>query len=97
VARDPYTDVESATLALEALAYLGRSEDLLGVFLRSTGLAAVDLPRRLDDRELLASVLDFLLMDDAWVREFAEQAGVAPSDVLRARRRLPGGDVPDWT
>lgn len=85
------------TVAQLAMAYLGQTEDLLGVFVGSTGIAARDLAGRLEDPELLAAVLDFVLMEDDWVLGFASWAQLPPERVGEARRALPGGCAPDWT
>lgn len=91
-------DREAAeALALEALNYLISKDDLLQVFLGSTGLRAADLRGRLDEPETLAAVLDFILMDDAWVAGFARAAGVRAEAVGAARAALPGGALPHWT
>ena len=49
------------------------------------------------DPVFLGSVLDFILMDDAWVIEFSEAAGIAPEKLGRARQALPGGEAVNWT
>ena len=54
------------TLALQALGWLLSNEDLLPVFLGATGVNESDLRERASDPEFLGSVLDFLMMDDAW-------------------------------
>ncbi|MCA8884244.1 MAG: DUF3572 family protein [Rhodobacteraceae bacterium] len=84
-------------LAIKALGYLAGQEDLLQVFLNTTGLAAESLKERLDDPDLQAAVLDFLLMDDAWVLGFADAHRIAAEHVAAARAALPGGDLPHWT
>jgi len=89
--------VGAEILALEALGYMARTEDLLGTFLGASGLAAADLPGLAAKPAFLAGVLDFLLMDDAWVTGFASDVGVRPDAVLAARALLPGGDLPHWT
>ena len=85
------------TLALRALAWLAGNEELLPVFLGSTGAGLEDLRRRAQEPEFLGSVLDFLLMDDAWVLGFAAAENLPPDDLLAARRALPGGDAVHWT
>lgn len=85
------------TLALQALGWLAASEDLLPVFLGSTGLSEVDLGTRADDPDLLAAVLDFLLMDDAWVTAFCDDHGLAYQRLVEARAALPGGEQVHWT
>lgn len=84
-------------LALEALAWIAAQEELLDVFLGATGAGREALRDAVEDPEFLAAVLDFLLMDDAWVTGFAAALGCPPATVVRARQALPGGMVPDWT
>lgn len=85
------------TLALQALGWLASQDDLFPVFVGSTGVAPADLAQRAAEPEFLASVLDFILMDDRWVMDFCAAAGVPPDQPLRARHALPGGAAPDWT
>ncbi|PTW50981.1 DUF3572 domain-containing protein [Rhodovulum kholense] len=85
------------TVALEALAWLVGDDDLLPVFLGATGASAEDLRSRASETDFLASVLDFILLDDGWVMRFCESAGLPGEAVLRARAGLPGGADPHWT
>ncbi len=84
-------------LALQVLEWLAANDDLLPVFLGSTGASLADLPARAQEPEFLASVLDFLLLDDAWVVAFCERAGIPPEHPMQARAALPGGVHPHWT
>ena len=84
------------TIALEALAWLAGNNELLPVFLGASGVSATDLRRRAAEPEFLGSVLDFLMLDDAWVVEFARAAGIAPEALRPARRALPGGETLEW-
>lgn len=84
-------------VALGALAWLVADDELLPVFLGATGASERDLRERADDPEFLASVLDFLLMDDAWVIAFCQAADLPGEAVLQARAALPGGADPHWT
>ena len=65
------TPSAAETIALAALGWLAAQDDLWPVFLGATGAdaAAVRLSVRAGaaDAEFLAAVLDFILMDDAWV------------------------------
>ncbi len=89
---------ESAeTVALRALGWIAGDAERLGAFLGASGLDPATLRARAADPEMLASVLDFLLADDAQVLAFAADAGLAPEAALRARAALPGGDLPHWT
>ena len=55
------------TFALKALSWLAGQDDLLPVFMGASGVGQDDFRERAGDPEFLASVLDFLLMDDAWI------------------------------
>lgn len=85
------------TLALDALAWLAGNEDLLPVFMGATGAGAEDLRSRAGEPEFLGSVLDFLMMDDAWVIAFCEARGLPFDTPMRARAALPGGGEVHWT
>ena len=85
------------TLALRALSWLLGNEELLPVFLGSTGASAEDLKTRAGEPEFLASVMDFILMDDAWVVAFCEAEALSYDAPVRARQALPGGGQVHWT
>lgn len=84
-------------VAIRALGWLAASDDLLPVFLGSTGAAAGDIRALAQDPDFLVSVLDFLCMDDAWVTAFCDAAGLPYDTPLRARHALPGGAETHWT
>ncbi|MGB3313752.1 MAG: DUF3572 domain-containing protein [Albidovulum sp.] len=85
------------TLALRALGWLVGNDELLPVFLGASGSAVADLKERAAEPEFLGAVLDFLLMDDAWVAAFCDAEGYAYSDPMAAREVLPGGAQTHWT
>lgn len=85
------------TLALRTLAWLASDDELLPVFLGSTGSTERDLRERAADPDFLGSVLDFVLMDDAWVLAASEAQDVAPERLVMARQVLPGGGQVHWT
>ncbi len=84
-------------IALQALGWLVAHEDLLPVFLGSTGTSESDLRDRAMEPEFLGSVLDFLMMDDAWVVASCDANGIAYEEPMAARVKLPGGDRVHWT
>ncbi|MBN2905807.1 MAG: DUF3572 domain-containing protein [Rhodobacteraceae bacterium] len=89
---------ESAdVVAIRALGWLVGNDELLPVFLGATGASEADLRSRADDPVFLASVLDFLLMDDAWVIAFCTGANLPGEALMQARAGLPGGADPHWT
>ena len=83
--------------ALSVLAWLVCSEELLPVFLGATGASEEDLRARAGESEFLGSVLDFLMMDDAWVIEYCDGEGLPYDTPMRARQSLPGGADVSWT
>ena len=60
------------TVAMQALAWLAGNDELLPVYLGATGASEMDLRARVAEPEFLLSVLDFLMMDDAWVIAFCD-------------------------
>ncbi|MEM6635362.1 MAG: DUF3572 domain-containing protein [Pseudomonadota bacterium] len=84
-------------LALDALIWILEDDGLSGVFLGATGIASDDLRAQAKSPETLAAVLDFLLMDDAWIKGFCTDSGRDYTAVAEARQALPGGDLPNWT
>lgn len=85
------------TLAAEVLAWIASQDDLLGVFLGATGAAPGDVRAQAGDPDFLAAVLDFVLMDDAWVTGFCRASGRRFTDPAAARAALPGGEAVHWT
>lgn len=85
------------TIALQALAWLAGNEDLLPTFMGATGTGVDDLRQRAADPDFLASVLDFILMDDAWVTGFCDAQRLPYDALLQARQSLPGGQQMHWT
>ncbi|MEO9819946.1 MAG: DUF3572 family protein [Paracoccaceae bacterium] len=42
-------------------------------------------------------MLDFVMMDDAWVVQFCDSNACAYTDPMMARQMLPGGGAMHWT
>jgi len=93
----PKSAHSAETLALQALAWLVGNEDLLPVFLGASGASESDLRARAAEPEFLGSVLDFLMMDDAWVIGFCDAQGLGYETPMQARMSLPGGAQVSWT
>ncbi|MBT9383449.1 DUF3572 domain-containing protein [Pseudooceanicola sp. CBS1P-1] len=91
------TPKRAEEIALDALTWLAGNEELLPVFMGSTGLSPDDLRRAAGTPEFLGAVLDFLTMDDAWVMAFCQSRALAYDQPLRARMALPGGEQVHWT
>ncbi|ESW59193.1 MAG: hypothetical protein Q27BPR15_18915 [Rhodobacter sp. CACIA14H1] len=85
------------TIALRALGWLAADDGLFPVFLGSTGASVADVAAAAERPDFLGGVLDFLLMDDAWVTAFCDAEGLAYTLPMQARAALPGGQVEHWT
>jgi hypothetical protein len=88
---------QAEMIAVQALAWLAGNDELMPVFLGTTGASAQDLRSQASDPEFLGSVLDFLMMNDAWVMEFCQSQGLPYEQPMRARQCLPGGAQVHWT
>lgn len=85
------------TVALQSLAWLVANEDLLPVFLGATGASEDDMRGAAHDPVFLGSVLDFILMDDAWVVACCDAHQMPYERLSEARQGLPGGESVHWT
>ncbi|RKF16386.1 DUF3572 family protein [Roseovarius spongiae] len=93
----PQKQEAAETVGLRCLAWLIGNEDLLPVFMGASGATEADLREGAQDPAFLGAVLDFVMMDDAWVIAFCEAEGLAPEAPARARMALPGGQEMSWT
>ncbi|SLN17984.1 DUF3572 domain-containing protein [Ruegeria meonggei] len=93
----PISAQSAETLALNALGWLVGNEELLPVFLGSTGTSEQDLRDRASEPELLGSVLEFLMLDDSWVVAFCDANSVPYELPGQARAVLSGGADVHWT
>ena len=80
-------------VAIQALNFVAGDAELLGRFLAETGIGPETLRKSAADPRFLASVLDFVLADDATVKAFAKASELHPTNVMAAREVL--GD-PKW-
>lgn len=82
------TNLAPEALALSALGWTladtGRADRLLAL----TGLTPDDLRSRLDEPALLAAILRFLEAHEPDLVACAEELGIAPADIVQARRLL---------
>ncbi|NUH66078.1 DUF3572 domain-containing protein [Sulfitobacter sp. S0837] len=92
-----YTSEAAEILALRALAWLAANDDLLPVFLSSTGATEANVKEQAADPVFLGAVLDFLMMDDAWVIGFCDHVALPYERIMEARAALPGGEQVQWT
>lgn len=84
-------------VGLQAVAWMASNDDLLPVFLGATGASEADFRSGLADPDFQGAVLDFILMDDAWVSAFCTAQDLPPEAPREARMMLPGGGEVHWT
>jgi hypothetical protein len=80
-------------VAIQALSFIAADPERLGLFLAETGIGPQNLRAAASDPQFLASVLDFVLRDDATVTAFSKATELHPTNVAAAREVL--GD-PKW-
>lgn len=88
---------QAETVGLQALAWLASEDELFGSFLGASGAAAGDVAEAAGKPEFLGAVLDFVMMEDAWVMAFCDANGLAYGVPMTARAVLPGGQAFHWT
>ena len=91
------TPDQALTVGLLALGWVVGNDDVRPVFLGSTGLSEDDLRDRADEPDLLASVLEFVALDDAWILGFAAACGLDPAEPFAALTVLNGASRTHWT
>jgi len=80
-------------VAIQALNFIAADPERLGLFLAETGIGPDTLRTSAAEPRFLASVLDFVLRDDATVKAFAKASELHPTNIAAARQVL--GD-PHW-
>jgi hypothetical protein len=80
-------------VAVQALSFIAGDPERLGLFLAESGLGPDTLRTAATEPQFLASVLDFVLRDDATVKAFASASQLHPTNIAAARQVL--GD-PTW-
>lgn len=89
---------ESAEIVgLQAVSWMVSNEELLPVFLGATGANEADMRTGVSEPAFLGALLEFIMMDDAWVRDFCDSAHLPYEQPMYARMALPGGDQVHWT
>jgi hypothetical protein len=84
-------------LAIAALSFLASEPEHLGGFLAASGLGPNDIRNASRDPEFLTGVLDHFSGNEPLLIAFAQQQGIDPTELERARTALGGvweRDVP---
>jgi hypothetical protein len=80
-------------VAVQALSFIAGDPERLGLFLAETGIGPETLRTAAADPRFLASVLDFVLRDDATVKAFASASQLHPTNIAAAHQALSD---PHW-
>ena len=80
-------------VAVQALGFIASEPERLGLFLAETGIGPETLRTAAADPQFLASVLDFVLRDDATVKAFASVSQLHPTNIAAAHQAL---NDPQW-
>jgi hypothetical protein len=75
-------------VAIQALTFIAGEPGRLGLFLAETGIGPETLHNAAADPKFLASVLEFVMRDDATVKAFAEATQLHPTNVAAAHQVL---------
>ena len=78
-------------VAIQALSFIAGDPERLGLFLAESGIGPETLRNAAADPRFLASVLDFVMRDDATVRAFAAASELDPTTIAAARDALDDG------
>lgn len=80
-------------VAIQALSFIAGEPERLGLFLAESGIGPETLRNAAADPRFLASVLDFVMRDDATVTAFAKVSQLHPTNIAAAHQAL---NDPDW-
>ena len=80
-------------VAVQALGFIAGEPERLGLFLAESGIGPETLRTAATDPHFLASVLDFVMRDDATVKAFAEASQLHPTNIAAAHQALTD---PHW-
>src|SRR6202142_3632041 len=83
----------SEIVAVQALSFIAAEPERLGLFLAETGIGPETLRSAAADPRFLASVLDFVMRDDATVKAFASASQLHPTNIAAAHQAL---NDPQW-
>ena len=80
-------------VAVQALGFIAGEPERLGLFLAESGIGPETLRTAANDPQFLASVLDFVMRDDATVKAFASASQLHPTNISAAQQVLSD---PQW-
>jgi hypothetical protein len=80
-------------VAIQALSFIAGDPERLGLFLAESGIGPETLRTAATEPRFLASVLDFVMRDDATVKAFASVSQLHPTNIAAAHQAL---NDPQW-
>jgi hypothetical protein len=80
-------------VAIQALGFIAGEPERLGLFLAESGIGPETLRTAASDPHFLASVLDFVMRDDATIKAFAAASQLHPTNIAAAHQAL---NDPKW-
>ena len=80
-------------VAVQALSFVAGDPERLGLFLAESGIGPETLRTAAADPHFLASVLDFVMRDDATVKAVAAASQLHPTNIAAAHQAL---NDPQW-
>jgi N6-adenosine-specific RNA methylase IME4 len=83
-----YSQEAAEMLAIQALGFLAEDPDRLAGFASATGVEVHTMREASRQPDFLAGVLEHLLADENLLVAFADNAGIDPLGVARARQAL---------
>ncbi|MBL4740419.1 MAG: DUF3572 family protein [Sneathiella sp.] len=79
--------------AIKAVAFLAGDENYMSWLMNETGLSITDFSSLNDNLDILAGVLDFLLMHEKILLEFCEAQNIDPTIPAKIRPFFPGSSL----
>jgi hypothetical protein len=83
-----YSHETAEMLAIQALAFIAEDDTRLSGFVGLTGIAVQSIRDAAREPNFLTGVLEHILADENLLIAFAGSAGIAPTEVARARQAL---------
>jgi uncharacterized protein DUF3572 len=84
------TPDRAEALAIQALTFIANDSERLGRFLAVTGIGPAEIRAAAGEPGFLAGVLEYMASDERLIGAFADENGLDPGDVGKARAALAG-------
>ncbi len=84
------TQEAAEAVAIQALTYIAGDPERLGQFLAVTGIGPAEIRTAASEPGFLVGVLEYLISDEALLTGFATEAGLRPTDPVKALVILGG-------